>query len=370
MKRRVSLLVAGAAIGLAGCILNFDGLTGGDVGGVGGPGGAGGAGGSGGSSCVDCALCEGSCTAEKCEPLLDVADNSITAFRLAASKGVLFASDPASSSGGVLRFTREEGSTLFETPSAPHALAVNEQHIFWSAGGEGLFRCEQAGCAKLVKLTPPGAVDTVARRLAADASALYWITGPDLPDGKIMRCTINACVPEVLATGLHRPHDMAIDDQYIYATAHGMEPTADGVILRVKKDGSEVTTLVSGLLGPSGIAVTATHVYFTLGVVEGKVYRCALGGSPCGPLEEITPTSMIAGMQIHSPMSVAVVGEWVYWTNDGDSTVMACPTAGCAATSDGLPLVVATGLSKPGGLIATSGCLFWTAAGGAFAATR
>jgi hypothetical protein len=356
-----ALISASGLIG--GCILDFDGLTGGDGGSDGGADG-------GGASCPDCSLCEGFCDAngESCGAILDTAE-SFSAFRAAVSKGVLFVSDPDPTVGAVLRFTKADGHTVFETPVAPHALTVNDAYIFWSTAGDGLFRCEQEGCAKLVNLTP-GNADTVARQMAADASTLYWITGPDIASGKVMRCAINACVPEPIAMDQYRPHGMALDEQFVYWSVHGSEGSADGSIMRARKDGTDVITFVPALRGPSGVAVTATHLYFTLGVLEGQVFRCALGASTCGPLEEITPPSSVAGSPFATPMSVAAMGEWVYWTNDGDTTIMACPTAGCATTMDGLPVIVAKGLAAPGGLFATGGCLFWTGKGGVFGIKR
>src|SRR5688572_16598211 len=151
MKRAVSLLVAGATIGLAGCILDFDGLSGGVVR----------------ASCPECGLCEGGCDGELCSALIDVAP-SYTVFRVAIAGGALFTSDPGQSS--VVRFTQEEGAATYKTPTTPHAIAVNDQYVFWSTEGDGIYRCEQAGCGKLVKIAA-GDVDTAARQMAADASS-------------------------------------------------------------------------------------------------------------------------------------------------------------------------------------------------------
>lgn len=357
MNRRRRLLAVAFAFPLSGCILDFENLSGGE----------GGGGGSGGSAaCPDCRLCEGACEGGACDAILDLSAGS-TSFRVAVVEGALFAGDPASKS--LVRLTEGGQPAVFEVPTSPQAIAADDRFVFWGTEGDGMFRCEKADCAKLVELLP-GGTDSNPRQLLVDGGELYWVTGPDLTAGKVLRCDVNACVPQAIATDQFRPHGLALDAQYVYWTVHGMDGTLDGSIMRARRDGTEVVTYLANVDGPSGVAVAGDSLYYTHGVYDGRVLRCALGPTACGAPEEITPAASLAGAPVRVPMSVAAAGEWVYWTNDGDNTVMACPTAGCATTSDGLPIIVGAGLMAPGGLAATSGCAFWTAGGGVFGASR
>jgi hypothetical protein len=276
-------------------------------------------------------------------------------------------------SNAILRYTntttKGEQSEVFEVPNAPQAIAADDNYLFWGTEGDGMFRCVKADCSTLVELLP-GDADSAPRQLIAEGGWIYWVTGPDLSAGKVLRCSVNACVPEVIAMDLFRPHGIALDDQFVYFTVHGMDGMFDGSIMRSRKDGSDLAPYLGGLDGPSGVAVSGGYLYFTAGVYGGRVLRCLLGPDACGAPEEITPPSSLPDMPVRMPMSVAVTGEWVIWTNDGDFTVMACPTTGCSTTSDGLPVILASGLMSPGGLVATSGCAFWTAAPGVFGASR
>ena len=371
MNRRIALLAPAIALGIAGCILNFDGLTGGETGGGGGSGGSGGGagdsgggGGAGGGSCPDCGLCDSSCAGGKCDAILDAAAGS-TAFRVAVAGDVLFASNPASKA--LVRFTGAPQPAVFQVPNAPNAVAADGQFLYWGTGGDGMFRCNEADCSKLVELLP-GGPDTDPRQLLSDGSYLYWVTGPDLEGGKVLRCSVTACLPEVIAMDLFRPHGLALDDTHVYFTVHGMDGAFDGSIMRAAKDGTGLTLYLAGLDGPSGIAVAGGYLYFTNGVYDGKVLRCPLGADACGAPEEITPAASLPDMPTRMPMSVAVTGDWVIWTNDGDFTVMACPTAGCSTTPDGLPVILASGLTAPGGLVDASGCAIWSAESGVFGA--
>jgi hypothetical protein len=70
-----------------------------------------------------------------------------------------------------------------------------------------------------------------------------------------------------LAENIWLPHELAIDDQYVYWAFYGTvinDPqfASDGKIERVNKDGSNRVVLASGLSGPTSVAVDDSFVYF------------------------------------------------------------------------------------------------------------
>jgi hypothetical protein len=346
-----ALLALLALPALAGCFLDFDGLSGGDSGG-----------------CADCSACvgEGACEGGSCAPL-GPSSPGYTPFRVAvAPGGALYGADPEGFT--ITRVAPGEEAETLSVPSKPFTIAVNATHLFWSAG-EGLFRCELPGCSKVTQLAPGGA-DTAARQLAVDGDAMFWITGPDLPAAKVMRCTINDCVPQELADAQYRAHAMVLDGPHIFWTNHATGSGVDGKIMRIEKAGGGLITYLGDLTGPSGLAADKEYLYFSKGEPDGHIYRCRRGADSCGASEEITSPSVPFDTPIHTPLSVTVDAERVYWTNDGDDTLMACPLIGCATTPDGLPTIVATGLAKPGGILSTGGCLFWASEEGVFASTK
>ena len=369
MRRAALLVAAAAALGVPACILDLDGLTGGAPGGAGAGGdgaggdGAGGNGGGGGGACVACALCEGTCDGADCTRIADTPD-AVVAFRVAAAAGAVYTSDPQADA--ILRLVPGQPAVSLPVAVKPHAIAATSAHIFFSTENSGMYRCDLPDCAQLAQLSP--SPDAVARQIVADETHLWWVKGPDLSSGKVLRCTINDCVLQEIQANLNRPHGIAMDAEHVFWTEHGNEGANAGVIYRAEKSGAGLTAYLSGLNGPSGIALTPTHVYFTLGLYEGKIYRCARGAVDCGPAEEVTPPAVPVATPVRSPFSIAVAGERVYWTNDGDATVMSCPTVGCATNPGGFPDLLAAAQSTPSGVIAPGGCVLWASSDGLYAA--
>jgi hypothetical protein len=87
------------------------------------------------------------------------------------------------------------------------------------------------------------------------------------PDGKACdanaQCANGKCIPtagpETLADKLDSPHDLAIDDSFVYFVE---DDSDEGTVKKVAKTGGNVTTLASNLAEPLAIAVDSTHVYW------------------------------------------------------------------------------------------------------------
>ena len=75
--------------------------------------------------------------------------------------------------------------------------------------------------------------------------------------------------------------------------------------------------------------------------------KCAVAG--CGG----TPT-VLAKAQA-SPFGIATDGIAVYWTNEGDGTVMKCATTGCG----GAPTTIASSQKEPMGIAVDGTSVYW-----------
>ena len=246
-----------------------------------------------------------------------------------------------------------------------YTITASATYLFWSTGS-GLFRCNLPDCTARVRLADDQMAGTVLQ-MAADATILAWVTGPDLLAGQVKSCDPTACIVLGVADGQHRPQGMAIDAGYVYWTTHGTGGGLDGTVRRAPR-GMPWTPgdFVPGVFAPRAIVVTATHVYWTEGEGQddGQVKRCALGMQGCGSPEGVTTPAMSLDDPLRRPVSLVVDGTHAYVASEV-GTIMTCPLTGCASNPGGLPIVVARGLDMPAALTDAGGCLYFTDFGGA-----
>lgn len=115
-------------------------------------------------------------------------------------------------------------------------------------------------------------------------------------------------------------------------------------------EGRCLITLASGQRRPYSVAVDATHVYWT-NQGDGTVMKCALTGC------DDHPTTLATGQ--NNPYGVAVDATHVYWVTYGGGTVMKCATRGC----DDRPTTLASKQSIPRSIAVDGTHVYWTNGG-------
>jgi len=173
----------------------------------------------------------------------------------------------------------------------------------------------------------------------------------NLPDGMI--CSVTVVANQISDVDTADPPDqMAADYPFSFTTdtaptsGHIYWATGNGSeIGRADLDGQNVDhSFIAGQLATWGVAVDASHVYWTS--LAGTIGRADLdGGNPNSSF--ITGASDIRG--------VAVDSSYIYWTNSGANAIGRADLDGNNANQTFI-----TGASFPTGVAVDSGHIYWT----------
>lgn len=156
--------------------------------------------------------------------------------------------------GQVLDIGRGEGGVNWLT------LDSAQTYFYFNGGSAGYYRRPLGGGATDTLATAVGS--NIVGGIALDASSVYWV---DLVNpGSVFRVPIAGGSPVYLVTNLNNPHNVAIDNSYIYygfSAGPGL-----GAVYQLPKAGGTATALPycrpQGVEGPQWIAVDSASVFF------------------------------------------------------------------------------------------------------------
>jgi hypothetical protein len=163
-------------------------------------------------------------------------------------------------------------------------------------------------------------------------------------------CAAGACQPFALATGQTSPAGLVVDPG-TSGRVYWTNRVADGTLASVDKTGGSVVVLASGQELPGGLAMNATHLFWSNASTgpNGTIMSVPKTGAP----DAGAPT-LLASEQI-IPLAVAVLGSRVYWTN-------AVNNVGVVSAVDaqgGVVEVIADNQDFPTGIAADTTGVYW-----------
>jgi hypothetical protein len=150
--------------------------------------------------------------------------------------------------GMTTRYTGGSGQNTY-------GLAADSTSVYWSNfdGTAPILKTSLDGSASITLAT-----GHVVFGMAVDATYVYWA---EASSGNIMKVPLGGGDPSTVASGLVGISQLAMDEANLYVTAGST--TSTGLVARVDKDTGFVTYLAVGQNQAWGIAVDATSVYWT-----------------------------------------------------------------------------------------------------------
>jgi len=245
---------------------------------------------------------------------------------------------------------------IADQQSLPHGLAVDGTFIYWFNTDGSLMKAPIAGGAWTELATGPVAQlsDPSQRGLALDADNVYWInSATGQSDGQVLKVSKNGGQVTVLADHEFHPDAIAVDSMNVYYTTLGWgfldNPVALGRVLKVPVTGGTPTVIASGQSSPTALVVDSSNVYWA-NLFGNNIMKAALnGGAPV----------ILATVQ-GTPQDLAVDSEHVYWLQDfvNNHTLMRASLAG----GDALALNPSAPYLSPFSIALDCNHVYWTAA--------
>jgi hypothetical protein len=247
------------------------------------------------------------------------------------------------------------------------AITVDSTDVYWLTGEGQIYKCPITGCPRdadggstpVLVATGLGMTEGQGA-IAVDAANVYWLTLGYPNPATVAQCPLGGCAtPTVLSTANGCPWGLAVTATHVYWSDDCLN-----VVRRTPIGGSGGPTTFAATLGATGMAIDSTTVYWTSS--QGWVGKCPLTGCPIGGDGGALPTELASGQD--DPLYIAVDSANVYWLNQGNAgvgSVAKCPVQGCPSVADGgsEPTLLATNQARLFGIALDSDYVYWVAAG-------
>jgi hypothetical protein len=248
--------------------------------------------------------------------------------------------------GGTIMQAPLDGSSpalvLATGQAQPLGVAVDGAYVYWANFIDAHVRKVPIGGGDVVDIASGIAG---ASYVAVNADAVFW-TG--YGDGGIYSAPLDGGPPAAIVTGQTKANDIVLDSTRVYWTTEGSTVMASAF------DGTNVTTLASGITFPYGIAVNGSRVFWT-NQVKGS------GNVGSAPLTGDGGAVIIAQNQ-DLATGIATDTSGAYWANGG-TPGLSNGSIGYSPLDGGRAVVVTNGQDQPHSIALDARFVYFTSFG-------
>jgi hypothetical protein len=317
----------------------------------------------------NCGRCGRSCGTGVCAqgrcPLTTIQPNRGSPVSLAVdASNAYWIEEGNGSTGGVYKAPLMVGGTVTTIASGianANGLVLAGTTIVWAEGGA----TDNSGKVRKSPVSVAAPQDIATGEaypfgLTTDGTTVYWTnvgtSGNGYNDGQVRKSAVASPSPSTVTSGvsLLQIGLPALAGSVLYFTVRGTQGMTDGAVYKVAATGGMPSVFAATQLGPFGIAVDSTNVYWGN---DDSVLKQGLTGS----------MSSAVGTAQANPNHMVVDGVGLYWANEGTGTtgsiaansgsIMFAPIGG------GSPIILADGQDHPIKVVVDSTKVYWVNAG-------
>jgi len=196
---------------------------------------------------------------------------------------------------------------LANSENIPYGLSVpGDGYVYWTTSGDGYVKRVPRGGGMLSTTITVSMMNTDIRGVAIANGIAYFANNAA---SQLQQTEVTAVMksPTKAADSMKPEAVLATMDGTLYWTETGNP----GGIRRYSPSIGMAKDMATGQVNAFGLAADATHLYWSergTGAMDGTVKRIKLDGSETKPL--------LIARGLDSPSSVAVDGQYVYWTTN------------------------------------------------------
>ncbi len=229
------------------------------------------------------------------------ANDNTNLFAIALNSTKVFFARRTSDGAGIWSVPKAGGTPVRVASGTAVYIVADDGFVYWT-DGVGIYSAPvEGGTGSLL------ATGNIGRLALDEAGALYWVVVRDFQGGKGSLHRMQNRVDAVIASGQNQNFGVAVDATHAYFTCSSTDGT-DQAIRRVPRTGGTVETVVTASAQPLAVRLDPQNVYFR--DLNGAVWSRSKSG---GTLRQLSAPNGSNGFVSNAALDVNASVVWWMW---------------------------------------------------------